>query len=690
MLSAGLESAGPGLRLALCLMSEDTSSGAHVSLGQTEVPLSALTVNRSQRFRRALETSSGAREGALLFSLVLERRERFVRILRTDESAALSGISRATLKRVEEELAECQASEPVRVAMLGSPLLFDEPPPPRHLIRDLLFDVQELLAQEPRYPFAYTQPRLPSFSSTRVELRSPSSTGGGCVAPIRGYALRLNAASGLTVLRMPSRLRLWKWAAVIRSHLVAAFGTPPDLRDALTLERDGTQSQVVCSLSSDAPRRLMCRATDSDALMLDLDLDSLDSLDVSCDHPLAAHTSLLVTVIAANLHLTSSNNRSSLQSPLKVLRTEGSISSFIILRCGTAMKRTSARLGAAASWAQDEASVKEPGTTITVSWPPSLELFFFSNGLQSFQEELSGYAYIPSEALTLQDQVQDTQGSYNCFDTTHTLRSSVTLTILVDSCTDLQALPSDAREIYIRCALGRWSEGDLEELGALKSIKVAASRSPVWEESLILSSNDFELHSAEVVMLEVISKGAYGKANLGQAFLRINEFPDEMTQRSCPLQLFNDPSLRTIGNLFLRVQRTYGDSTSSTVELRTVVTPTNPYTAVWPCDVVILSLIEGKDDSTAEARFVMGPMYDGITLFDRSFSASDKHRRKASDQKSRKFLRSVGSLGVELVQAFENQRRSRFPPYEFAYKFLKSSDPRKFSDEVLVSDLVLF
>ena len=683
VLTAGLESPGAGLRLALCLMSEDPASGAHVSLGQTEVPLSTLVVNRSQRLRRALETSSGAREGALLFSLVLEKRERFVRILGTDESAALSGIGRATLKRAEEELAESQASEPVRVALLGSPLLFDEPSPPRHLLRDLLCDVQELLAQEPRYPYTHTQPRLPLISATHIDLRSPSPAGGERVAPIEGFVLRLSAASGLTVLRMPSRLMLWKWAAVIRSHLAATFGETPELRDVLSLERDGAASRVVCSLSPKAPRRLVCRAADSDALELDLELASLDSLDVSCDHPSVGNSSLVVNLVAASLNPANSSNRSSLQSPLKVLRGEDSISTFLILRCGASVRRTPARLGAKASWAQGESSAAEPGTSIAV-YSPSLELFLFSDGLTSFHEELAGYVYIPSETLTPPVQVPHANEPHTSFDTTHSLRSSFTLTIFVDRCTDLRALPPDAREVYVRCTVCRWSEGNLDELGVVKSRKVAASRSPVWEESFSLSSSDFELYSADFVMLEVTSKGSYGKASLGQTFLRTDEFPGEMAQRSCPLQFFKDPSLRDVGRLLLRLQRTCGDLTSSTVELRTTVVPTNPYTTVWPCDVIISSHLEGEDDSMTEAPFVLGPMFDGLALFDRSFSASDKHRRRTSDPKGRKFDLSVGSQGADFVQTFENQRRSRFPPYHFSSKFLKSSDPRKFSDEVSV------
>jgi hypothetical protein len=102
---------GSGAKLEFYLMAEDLQTKEHRILGALDLSLAALEVNRSQRFKRPMHTAEDTKAGALALSVLLEKRDKYVRILEVPESEAAGGFTRERLQKVEHELYDVQAPE---------------------------------------------------------------------------------------------------------------------------------------------------------------------------------------------------------------------------------------------------------------------------------------------------------------------------------------------------------------------------------------------------------------------------------------------------------------------------------------------------------------------------------------------------------------------------------------------------
>lgn len=479
--------------------------------------------------------------------------------------------------------------------------------------------------------------------------------------------------------------------------MLARPGEAPSLKDALLLEQGGGQTLVECSLSADSPGLIRCRAAAGGRMELELELSSLDSIDVGVDHPSMSSGSLHIGAITANISPDEDTSRSSLQSPLKILRQSDSVSSYLALRCGSIINLTTPKVGSNVSWTPDSCDeVSSIESSAIVSFPLTrlpacLEVYLFSDGLQNFNTVFSGYCRIPLDELASVEK--HVHGSFDEGErgaqvvNARQFYSTHSLSIFIDRCTNITGLPADASEIFIRVTLCRWNEG-LEEVGMIKSKKIPASLNPVWEQELLLSSGDFELHFADFIMFDLISKGHYGKASLGQVFVFFDELEEGSADRRYLLQHFKDPSIQAgiPGTLKIRLRRICGGPRSeqlsqSAVTLKAAVLPANPFNSAWPSDVIVTANPH-VSTTTAINDFVMSPNYDGLYLLSKTFSDACERKRLSSDIKMRKFDFRSGSQGTTMVEAFENQRRNRFPPYRFSSAYLTSSDPKKFSDQV--------
>lgn len=195
------------------LVSEDLLKQSPKVLGYAEALIADVGVNKSARLLRQLIGEDSLEcKASITFSIAVENRDKYVRILAQTEDQQSLVFTQKLLQQVKHEMYSLNSPEPIRSAMLNSQLIREAPLVRIEMVRDLLYDAQQLTSKDakPLCPFKNTQPRSMICSATRIFYNQyMEANQEKCIriSPMNGIAMRLNLVADGYIFCFPNRYR---------------------------------------------------------------------------------------------------------------------------------------------------------------------------------------------------------------------------------------------------------------------------------------------------------------------------------------------------------------------------------------------------------------------------------------------------------------------------------------------------
>lgn len=665
-------------RLLLFVVADDPERESHRVLGVCSLDLRELkSVPRA--FSRPLAADPelpGA--PSLSMSAHLEKRDKYVRVLSRREEAVGTDWTQEVLQKTRALVGELNSPEPLRRALLDSPLVRDKTLFLLEQVRDMLVDAQQLATgtEPPPLPCAIAAARGESAGATRI-LCGPDLTRDEYqrAAPVPGLSLTLfSGADSHTLSGFPSRWALWHWAGAVRMH---AHDKGMRARALLQVRRgdSGAPAAYVCELSSDLPLELALQDPGSGARVGSVSLRALESVLLSADLEEAQPTAVELGVCAASIFPPSSEGR-----PLR----EGSeVSSYLLLRRGASSLRSAVVRGLTPKWLPSRATSLVFGCDLFGSAEDEgfVDAYLFSDGTHAARPVLAGHQRLRVRSLLPDRALQTLIEGGRAHESAHTLDLAAGVQLLMRGAERLQASQG---ELLVQASLvGR---DEAAQPHRLRTRRTAACASPVWEEALTFRAPDCALWAADHVLVEVLAHSFPG----GDSVLCSLRLPVADIGLECELSLQLSSSVcADAGTLRLCVHK-LSDRTQS----RTAVTVVarahsrNCFNTMFPCDAVPADALGEAEAQLQVERYEATPAVGGLALFRPGAAASRERRRSSMGLALQSVARDAELVlktridGADVVlQSFENQRRSLLPPFAFSAQSLTRTDPPKFSDE---------
>ena len=623
-------------------------------------------------------------------------------LFRVVEPTSKPKLSESSMKLLSKELSRVSIASPVRFVVqsvaedLERASLFNV-----DLIRDLLLDVRSLEEEELGLPQMILAKDKSSLSTSTAYLVHCSEFKEA--PPMKGSCLRLLMDDDQQLhLSFPTSFHMWMWVrSLITSWSITdeydPTSFPLDLmydRPVVNLMLSNESLHYKCWISSSRPTLITYCPTEEDHVappQLQFDLGRVKEMAVSLDSPLAAGFHLKISIQRAVL------GRDAASPSLTFSKF------YFILKYRHEAVSTSPEAFPNPVFTQKLA--------IDVTWEDILDeklglyIFFFCLP-PSFgsRPQLLGEQFLPFKSLlNIPDPTRAITSDFlgnRVESASIALDGSIEHHMKLLEAKNLPFLkgqaPTGEREVYAKCSYFGSSSLILPRRETMKELKSnvvkGGSDMDLSSMSFILHSED-GLYSAQYVRVRFFCK----TEELGDVFVPIRDFGTRETERVYELVGYGESIIsrrvlphKSLIRLSIKL-RILPSTSASRVDLVTHAVRSNEYNTKWYAECIPRDLLDDESASSEDINgaievFHLSPEYSHLALHDSEIESLASLRLDdecALTKFNSRLLQpqSADKDATILLIVYENERRSRQPPYQWGKDYLRPTDPPHYSDK---------